>query len=112
MVNKSDPIGDKLSRLSEAVDKMKVGEIILPTQLFRPLGINPVTGVGWYNIHETLSTFQLKPLFNTQKEISAFQKTDEQELDSSRLILKKLNEIEKDLKELKEKDSKKGHGKK
>lgn len=101
MVNKSDPISDKLSRLSDIVDKMKIGELILPSPLFKSININPTSGNGWYKMHQTLLSIPLKPLFDENGEIRAFQRISEEQTDISNTILKELKEIKKEVKEIK-----------
>lgn len=102
MVNKSDSISDKIERLSGVVDKMQVGELILPTPLFRPIGINPQTGNGWYKMFQTLQEIPLIPLFDDNDEIRAYQKVREEDLDTLAMIKKELKEIKNSIKQLKD----------
>lgn len=98
-MNKPDPMSDKLERLSKKVDSMQVGEIILPTQLFKPIQIHVDTGNGWYKMATTLKEIPLIPLFDGD-EIRAYQKVDE-DSDTLASIKKTLIEIKREIRELK-----------
>ena len=98
-MNKPDPMSDKLERLSKKVDSMQVGEIILPTQLFKPIQIHVDTGNGWYKMATTLKEIPLIPLFDGD-EIRAYQKVDE-DSDTLSSIKKTLIEIKREIRELK-----------